>query len=1107
MNSTFFKIVVRSIRDSIVRFLAILAITALGVGFFAGLKSTTPSFVETSDKFLKEQKFFDLRLISTIGFNDEDIQKISGLNDVKSCEGAYFKDALVNRLRAGSSTPDVAISVVRFHSLTQNVNTLKVQEGRLPVTSDEVILDGYSCGSDWIGDQIIIESEDGFTTNTFTVVGLARSPYYLNFQRGSTDIGGGSVSFYAYILPETFDSEYYSEAYVLLEQDFYTYSDEYDKYIDDYVPYMENELQTIMDDRFDVLISDAKSDFNEGVDTFDEEMADAMSEMTEAYTKLTDARQELNDARTEIDDAKSKLEDASNELDDADEELDAAKLELANAELQIADAEEEFATQKALLDELKTNLDTLLPLLPDLESQKTNVETGITEINNNLSTIYTQITAMELMYEEDELALSADYQTLIATRDVLESNLDEANSALEELNSSISQINTLNTQYVEGKAQYDAAYAVFEDKKAQYQDYLTQYDSGLSDYLSGLSEYEEGKTTLEEGVEEYENGLKEYNDGYLDYLKGQREISAAAASNSLYLSHVDRMIDDYDDNAPDTYVLDRSTNIGYVSFDNDSQIVNDVASVFPLFFFAIAALVCSTTMQRMVADERIQIGSMRALGYSSGTIVAKYVIYSGLAAVLGCVGGFIGGTKLFPFVIWEVYKMMYGFAPVTFKSSILMFVISLVVSLICSVGVTVITCMSEFKEQPAELVRPKAPTAGKRILLERMTFIWKHLKFLHKVSARNVFRFKKRMFMMIIGIAGCTALVITGFGLKDSIDNVVNFQYDEIMTYDSQITFEDGTSVEEIEKLVSKTEEKFNTSVTYAMVNHRIIKHTSDSGIRSIELFSSDDKDILNYINPHSGSEQFSWPEDGKMAISTKLAKANGISAGDVVTFEYGDNGESFEVEIAYVFDNYIFHYALMNKNTYEQVFGEKYAVKGILLKMTEETAVTDKEFASSLASDSRVKSWSAISENRVGFENTMEQLNSVIILIIGCAAALAFIVLFNLNNINITERVREIATLKVLGFNRKETGEYVFRENTILVLMGFVVGVPVGIALHRFVMDQIAMDTVTFQVVITPISYVISLFTVLIFSIIVDLVMRIKIEKIDMAESLKSIE
>lgn len=1107
MNTMYLKIVFRSIRDSIVRFIAILAIIALGVGFFSGLKETMPSFIETGDKFIKEQNLYDIRLISTIGFTNEDVQKLSAIEGVKAAEGAYFHDVLATRTLKGTDTPLDYISVIRMHSITNNVNALKITEGRMPVNPNEIVVDDYSCNSSFIGDTIDIETEngEGFIVKSFTVVGLVRSPYYLNFQRGNTDIGGGSINYFAYCLPEAMDDEFFMEVFVDVENDFYTYSDEYVDFMEAYSDDYEIKAKAIIDARFDELYGDAIDEYNDGVAEFNEEISDAYETLKDSKTELSDARIDIIDAYDEIVDAQAELDDASTKLDDASSELYSAKLTLNEYELQISDAEDEFASNKSSLDELKGYLDTLLPTLPELENKKAEVETTIASINENLPNVEAQIELLESMYTPEELEMSEDYLTLVATKEALDSGLIEATTGLEEITSGINQINELNSQYELGIAAYDEAYAEFEIQKAAYESALSQYNDGMSDYIAGREEYENGVSDLEDGRIEYADGVAEYNDGFNEYMEGASVFHTIIPQVYFELMDAKTKIGDID--RPDLYVLLRDTNVGYVSFENDAKIVDGIAEVFPLFFFAIAALVCSTTMQRMVADERVQIGTMRALGYSSTSIVMKYVIYSGLAAVIGCVGGYLGGTKLFPFVIWKVYGMMYGFAPVTFKNDLLVFVLSLIVSIACSVGVTIATCIGEFTEQPAELVRPKAPAAGMRILLERIPFIWNNLKFLHKVSARNVFRFKKRMWMMIIGIAGCTALVITGFGLKDSINNVVNFQYDEIMTYDSMMVFDDDTSLEEIDGLISEAEATYGIDVSYAHIGIENVKHNSDTGIRNIELFVSDDSAITNFVNPHSSGVSFAWPEDGKMGISSKLAKVNNLKAGDMITIEYGDNGETFDVEIAYVFDNYIYHYAVMNTSTYENLFNESYKPTGVLINLPDGTTVKDSEFASHIAVSDKVKSWSAISENRVGFENTMQQLNYVVVLVIACAAALAFIVLFNLNNINITERIREIATLKVLGFNRRETGSYVFRENTILVLMGFVFGVPLGIALHSFVMNQIAMDMVTFQIIIKPISYVISLLTVLMFSIIVDLFMRIKIEKIDMAESLKSIE
>lgn len=810
--------VFRTVKESLGRYIAIMAIIALGVGFYSGLSLTMPSFMLTGRKYIDERKMFDFRIMSDIGFTEDELRQIRELDTVETADAAVFCDAVTYY----DSDESHELDVVRFMSVTDGVNELKLIEGRLPEAPGEIVIDEYQCGSDHIGDTLVLE-EDPATMSVdsgsgmlhmreYTIVGTVRSPLYLNFQRGTTNVGGGSISYFAYACRDTFSFAAYSEIYVRCGIDSDAYTDSY------------------------------------------------------------------NDAAT-------------------------------------------------------------------------------------------------------------------AVRPVLTGEVSEI-------------------------------------LRARYPD-------------------------------------------------------------------------------AQVYVMGRESNVGYMAFDNDAHIVEDLANVFPLFFFALAALVCSTTMQRMVTDERTSIGTMRAMGYSDTVIIMKYVIYSGSAAVSGCIIGYLVGTRLFPFVIWDVYGMMYGFAPISFAQDPMMFIPVLIVSLLCSVGVTVLTAAGELREMPAELIRPKAPVPGKRILLERIRFLWDRFPFLIKISARNVFRFKKRMWMMITGIAGCTALLLTGFGIRDSINGIVDRQYDDILTYDISMTFEEGVSAEEMERCVADTDDKFDSDSEHVLARLVTLKHNGKDAVRDVYLIVSDDPSVSDAVNSLAGGSRMPWPGDGEIAISSKLADKNGIDAGDEVTFEYGEGGQSFTLRVAYVFDNYIYHYAYMNGATYEEVFRQAYTPDTVLIMRDGDTgsAADDYDYASYMAYKSPVKAWSAVDEMRTSFRQTMEKLNSVVLLIIGCAAMLAFIVLFNLNNINITERIREIATLKVLGFNRPETGAYVFRENTLLIVIGFILGIPLGILLHGFVMSRIEMDTVTFVVRILPRSYLYSLGFVILFSTFVDFIMLLRIEKINMAESLKSAE
>ena len=836
MRSSYWKIVWRTIKGSLMRYLAILAIIALGVGFFAGLKSTKPAFMKTGTEYVRNQALFDFRILSTIGFGDEEIEKIRNLPEVLTCEGAVFSDCIVTRKKGVEGKEDL-VSVVRFHSMTDDVNKLDLIEGRLPENPNEVVIDAYACESGFVGDTLVLSEGDGFSFSEYEVVGRVRSPYYMNFQKGTSEMGDGSVDYFAYVPEDGLEFEAYSEAYV----------------------------------RIDTLEGAFTKEYDEAVKTAEKELSPRVKEI----------------------------------LDSRYEQL-----------------------KKALLSSY-----------------------GITG---------------------DESAFPID------------------------------------------------------------------------------------------------------------------PVSMGFPASA------------------DVYILKRDTNVGYVSFENDAKIVDGVASVFPIFFFALAALVCSTTMQRMVSDERSVIGTMRAVGYSKFSIILKYIIYSGSASLIGAVGGFAAGTKVFPFVIWEVYDVMYGFAPIIFTTEIPLFLISLFVSLLCSVGVTIVTCFSEFTDTPAELVRPKAPPSGKRIFLEYITPVWKKLSFLHKVSARNVFRFKKRMWMMIIGIAGCTALLITGFGLKDSINNLINFQYDEIMTYDVAVNFDATATEEEMEDLLKKAEEKTGVDSETILIRTEQLKHTSKSAIRDVVLYVADDPAFTQFVRPHNGKEEYGLPEQGKIGISIKLAESNGLEVGDTITLEYGEEGKTITCPIGYIFENYTFHYAIMDRSTYESAFAEEYVPNSAMIRVPKGKSY---EFGSAIGAQEHIQSWNIMDEGRKNFSNTMEKMNYIVILIIICAALLAFIVLFNLNNINIAERTREIATLKVLGFRKSETGSYVFRENFILCLLGFIVGIPTGIALHRFVIAQIKMDIVAYKVLILPMSYVYSLLMVILFSLTVDFMMRGKIRRIDMTESLKSIE
>ena len=595
-----------------------------------------------------------------------------------------------------------------------------------------------------------------------------------------------------------------------------------------------------------------------------------------------------------------------------------------------------------------------------------------------------------------------------------------------------------------------------------------------------------------------------YGDAYIDYIEGKQELweqSLSRLADRRYqkirmeagLAELEK---------PETYVLGRNTNVGYVCFENDSNIVEGIANVFPVFFFLVAALVCITTMNRMVEEQRTQIGVLKALGYSSAGIMSKYMTYSGLAAVIGCVSGFFLGTWGFPKVIWVVYGIMYNTDKLLYVFDWRLAFFSVLVSLLCSVGATWFSCRLELAETAAQLMRPKAPKAGKRVFLEKLPFLWKRLSFLRKVSVRNIFRYKKRFFMMLLGISGCTALMVTGFGIKDSIADVAERQYREIQVFDLGVSLKTPANEELETRLTELSEEGIADFLCLTESNMDIV---TEKGTKSIYVVAGDAGRLSDYVDMHTkGGEKIAYPGAGEGVITQKLADRYGIAMGDEVCLRDGDMHE-MTVKITAVMENYVNNYLYLSEDTMESFYGGNLEKKTVYVNLKEDAdphalAATIMELEETASVDVNQDT-----VERVG--SMMESLNIIVVIVIICAAGLAFIVLYNLTNINITERIREIATIKVLGFFKRETESYVFRENLLLTVLGMFPGLVLGKFLHAFVMSQIQIDLIAFDTRVAPFSYLYSAILTVVFAWLVNRGMSGKLENVSMTESLKSVD
>lgn len=762
-----------------------------------------------------------------------------------------------------------------------------------------------------------------------------------------------------------------------------------------------------------------------------------------------------------------------------------------------------------LLQEQKTLEERLniLEAKPESETTKEEIaeieliKASILEIESNplIHKFYEvdQLLDTLLLYQDLTKTLS-NMDQLILERNVVIDGIEqiEASGVIDQYNSlqkALIQLDEGQAQLNEGLINAEEEFTKAEQKLAKAKEELDEANNLLS---SSQEEIDQGWETLNEGKAELADGLLEYEDG-------KKEAEEAFAEAEQELDDGKREIDDAkekiaDLKSPTTYVFDRSSNTGYSSFDNDSAIVAGIARVLPIFFFLVAALVCSTTMSRMVDEQRTQIGTLKSLGYSDIKITNKYVAYAGSAATIGCVIGYLLGITFLPWAIWTAFGMLYKFAPIEFIFDWKLALISLLVSLLSSAGVTFFTCRKELASTPANLIRPKAPKPGKRVLLERIPFVWNNLSFLRKVSIRNIFRYKKRLLMTILGISGCTALIVAALGINDSIGNIANFQFDDIMTYQYEVYYTEEMSDEDKDEFNEKHNKVLSENVFVAKETFELIVNDHS---KTFNLISTDDQNISKLIHLNIDGQNIGYPKDGEVALNTKLADEAGVSVGDNVTIKISDT-EHVEATLGGIYENYIDNYMYVTDTTYEMLFGEKPAHLNSFATTSQEGLDS---VAGSIASDENVATLISTQNIREVVDDTMTSLNYVIWIVLGFAVALALIVVYNLNNINITERTREIATLKVLGFYEKETHVYVFRENLVLTAVGIFIGLFLGRGLLTFIMGQIKVDFVTFKQQIFPQSYIISVVVTFLITIGVNLILSKKIDKINMAESLNS--
>lgn len=1142
MTVALWKNTFREIWNTKGRFLSILAIIGLGVGFFASVKGTAPCMTATAEQYYSQYNLMDLRLVSSVGFDNKDIKAIKNTNGISDAQGGYMADVIVNNNNEAE--------VYRLHSLSKGdnpINCIDVIEGRLPEKSGEIILENYRAKNLDIGDKIKIEDKAGdantssmLKKNEYTIVGLGNSPMYVSSDRGTSNIGSGDIARYGYILPEDFAYERYTEVYVTAKcsQDGISpFSDEYKKNIEELSKQVENlgeqRIQVFTKETINPAkkeleenkkkykqeknlaqkkLNDAQKKLKEGEKTLKEESEKAQKALDEAekqlnqgetllpysitsfYEEIMLAQQKISDSKLQLAQGKSDLAIAKNsyetqttaarvQLENAQKEYDSAYKEFY--EVTKPEAEAKINTYSALIERAKSAINKIensdYPLTDDMKETLNQLKITLTDYETQLQDGYNRLAEGEQQLKDAKIRLDSGKAELETQMRIGKEKIDSAQS----------QISEAEKQIEYGQRQLDEA---TKNGREELNNARAQITEGKVKLESGKikldTEQTIGKNKLSSGQQELEIQKKKAEDEFrkakskLDYAENQ----LAALSS------------------PKWHIMNRNDYEGYKSFSSTADSMDAIASIFPLFFLIVAVLVCLTTMTRLLEERRTEIGTLKALGYSSASITFKYIVYAVTAGLIGCVIGIAITVPIIPNVIFNAYRMMYKMPSLVMQIPWLYIGEGIGAAILCSTGVVLFVCRKSLGKTPAKLMRPKAPKPGKRILLERIKPLWSHLGFTSKVTARNLFRYKTRLLMTILGVAGCTALIVTAFGIKNAVNTVVDKQFTEVYKINGMIVPNKAGDASDLEELCNFIKDykgiKNVLPIDYQQCTVEVNGENENISIYTPESVS----EMKEMIDLHTRQDHKNVPLTNNGAVITeKLSRVTGLGIGDEITYKYND--KNYTAKITGICENYVGHYIYMTPDYYRELYGKDPKFNLIIQSSEEMTEQEEETLANLLLQRDDVLTSSFISSSVKSVKNIMENINIIVYVMIIFAAVLAFVVLYNLTNINIAERKREIATIKVLGFYNLEVGEYIYRENIILTILGIFAGLIMGVFLNGFIIETAEMSDLMFGRDVGIMSFIYAIGLTALFAFTVNFFMYFKMKFISMVESLKSIE
>lgn len=1072
----------REIRKSPARFASIFAIVAIGVGLFVGIKGAAPNMKYTADQYYDQYQMMDIRVLSTLGLVPEDISAIKATEGVDAVQPGYFTDV--------TTMVDSTEYVLRVHSIPGAaiagqlngdgwLNEPRLVSGRMPTGPGEAVVEenrNVDLGIG-LGDTISVTSgkkedlSNTLRTTDFTVVGKVVSPYYLTFQREPSDIGSGRVNLFMMVSEDEFLYPVYTEALVTVAgaRELDSYSQEYSRL----VQAVTNRLDNLGTERAALRLESLKAQ----------------------------AQQELDSAKAEL---AAREAEYDQQIRDGEAQLLAASNELAAGRAAIDQGRADLATQMAAYQQMISQME---PMLAQAESQVAQLQSQYGPLLDRLAGATGSISdgiAQLQQVQADSTANIATLEGLLASpnltdeqRSVLAAQLDREHQILDGAGRALAASEGLssdaNTQVAAAQGQLQAASA--QAANARYQLNQAQYQMATAQ-ANAEAEFAAAEERLAAGQQEYDAAKAEFErqkaEG-ADAIQDGRERLIRAENE------IERLTE------PTWYVLDRSKIYSYADYAATADRMDAIAALFPVFFFAVAALVSLTTMTRMIDEQRTALGAYKALGYSGPAIAFKYVSYAAIASLLGGLVGGLVGIRVLPKVIFDSWAMMYELPEMQQVNHVALIVGSALLATVLMTVTAYLAVRNELRAVPATLMRPKAPAAGKVILLERIAPLWSRLSFSQKVTMRNIFRYKKRFFMTVLGVAGCAALLVAGLGLSDSIGQIVPRQYGQIFTHDMAVRLSATIDERQRQAAVDQLNADKAVAGTLPLSQFNATVRDGDEEIAATLTVPLDEAEFPDFVKlrHRAGGQSIALPASG-VVISEQLGSDLGVGPGDTISVDIG-TGVIKKYEVSALTENYLFHQIYMSPEAYRELYRHDPEISGIMIQLNDVSA--QDRLGSALIESGQASSVTYYSDISDKFAETIVSLNTIVWAMIIAAGLLAFVVLYNLTNINLSERIREIATIKVLGFYHREVAAYVYREIFLLTLIGALVGLGVGVGLHRAIMVSIEQDDVMFGNYVSGLSFAYAVGITLLFGVLVAVFMYRKLINIKMVESLKSVE